>query len=115
MSPTFTEDDIGKPVESATGESLGVVIAVDPGTAYVDPDANDTGSASTDDAVPLADDPVDRVTDESVRLEDGFQTESLATGVENAGGAGTPGGRLVCGGRARRCRGTRVARGGGES
>ncbi|MFC4439764.1 MULTISPECIES: prolipoprotein diacylglyceryl transferase [Natrialbaceae] len=88
MSPTFTEDDIGKTVESASGENLGVVIAVDSGTSYVEPNPGVTDSikaaldweGDADDAIPLADDAVDRVTDETIRLEAEFPTESITTG-----------------------------------
>lgn len=88
MSPTFTEDDIGKTVKSASGENLGAVIAVDPETAYVEPESGMTDSVKAvldwegdaDDAVPLADDSVDRVTDETIRLEAEFPTESITTG-----------------------------------
>lgn len=83
MCPTFTADDIGKSVETADGESLGVVAAVDPETAYVEPNASAADSGG-EDAVPLADGSVERVTDESVRLEAGFPVESLAKGTESA-------------------------------
>ncbi|MFC7232029.1 hypothetical protein ACFQMM_12635 [Saliphagus sp. GCM10025308] len=38
MSPVFTADDVGKSVETASGDTVGLVTAVDPGTAYVEPD-----------------------------------------------------------------------------
>ncbi|WP_247001350.1 hypothetical protein [Halosolutus gelatinilyticus] len=75
MSPTFTVDDIGKRVESESGEVLGTVVAVDDETA-VDPDPDATGSVKSalawqhdsEDPVPLGDDSVSRVTDEAIEL-----------------------------------------------
>ncbi|WP_306054502.1 hypothetical protein [Natronococcus wangiae] len=96
MSPTFTEDDVGKTVESATGENLGAVVAVDPGTAYVEPEPGMADSikavldweGDADDAVPLADDSVDRVTDETIRLKAEFPTESITSGAADDERAG---------------------------
>ncbi|WP_306054178.1 hypothetical protein [Natronococcus wangiae] len=102
MSPTFTDDDVGKPVETADGEKLGVVADVDRETAYVEPErriadstraAVDWGSAS-EDTVALAGDAVDRVTDDAVRLEPGFLEESTTTGSADEDEAdGGPGAR----------------------
>ncbi|WP_276254466.1 hypothetical protein [Halomontanus rarus] len=44
MSPTFTDDDVGKTVENANGEEVGVVAAIDGNTARVDPDPGITDS-----------------------------------------------------------------------
>lgn len=90
MSPTFTEDDIGKPVETAEGERLGAVADIDPETAYVEPaaDVADSTRAALDwereatEAVPLTDDAVTEITGDAIRLEAGFQAESIATGTE---------------------------------
>lgn len=90
MSPTFTEDDIGKPVETAEGERLGTVADTDPETAYVEPaaDAADSTSAALDwdrdvtEPVPLTDDAVTEITDDAIRLEAGFQAESIVTATE---------------------------------
>ncbi|QLK24444.1 hypothetical protein HYG81_09935 [Natrinema zhouii] len=90
MCPTFTEDDIGKLVETAEGERLGAVADIDPETAYVEPaaDAADSTRAALDwerdatEAVPLTDDAVTEITDDAIRLEAGFQAESIATGTE---------------------------------
>lgn len=89
MSPSFTEDDVGKSVRTANDETLGVVTDVDRETAYVDPDpemADSVGSAlewdrSTEDAVPLGDDAVESIDDEAVTLSDDFPKESIATGA----------------------------------
>ncbi|MFP8951661.1 hypothetical protein ACLI4Z_01635 [Natrialbaceae archaeon A-arb3/5] len=87
MSPTFTDDDVGKAVEHADGESLGVVVAVEPETAYVDPDPAvtdsikavlDWGSESTG-AVPVSDDAVERVTDDAIRLSSSVPSESITS------------------------------------
>lgn len=86
MSPTFTDDDIGKRVESAEGETLGVVGDVTRETAYVEPaapeadvSADATGGA---DAVPVGDDAVERITDEAIRLGANFPVESIDPGEE---------------------------------
>lgn len=91
MSPTFTDDDIGKTVESADGEPLGAVVAVDAETAYVDPEPGLADSVravlewdgSADDAVPLGDDAVDRITEDAIRLDAAFPDESVTTGDES--------------------------------
>ena len=88
MSAVFTEDDIGKAVETDAGEALGVVVDVDPETAYVEPapGAVDSTKAvldweeSDEEAVPLTDAAVDRVTDEAIRLESDFSPESITSG-----------------------------------
>ena len=85
MSAVFTEDDIGKAVETDAGEALGVVVDVDPETAYVEPapGAVDSTKAvldweeSGEEAVPLTDAAVDRVTDDAIRLESDFDPESI--------------------------------------
>ncbi|WP_436346466.1 hypothetical protein [Natronorubrum sp. FCH18a] len=89
MSPAFTDDDIGKTVETATGEILGVVADIDPETAYVEPaeGVTDSTRAVLDwerdavESVPLTDDVVDRITDEAVQLEAEFEAESITTGT----------------------------------
>lgn len=89
MSPTFTTDDVGKTVESAAGEALGIIASVDDETAYVEPDPGATDSikatldweSSPGDAVPLPDDSVHRVTDDAIRLESTFPEESITSGT----------------------------------
>lgn len=113
MSPTFTDDDVGKTVETAEGRALGVVTGVDRETAYVDPKQQLTDSikatldweTGAEDAVPLAADAVQRITDDAVRLEPGFLEESLTTGSDEDGAdrseepeAGTPEGEVESGG-----------------
>ncbi|WP_247003234.1 MSCRAMM family adhesin SdrC [Halosolutus gelatinilyticus] len=77
MSPQFSDDDIDKTVETAAGEPIGVVIAADENTAYVDPDpgvadsikaALDWGDGS-DDPLPVASDAVAEITDERIQLD----------------------------------------------
>ncbi|WP_312910820.1 hypothetical protein [Natronosalvus caseinilyticus] len=91
MSPVFTADDVGKSVETASGDTVGIVTAVDPGTAYVEPDpemADSTRAAlgwgGREDAVPLADDAVDRVTEDAVRLDPSFPGEDLTSDANPA-------------------------------
>lgn len=99
MSPTFTDDDIGKTVESAEGEALGVIVDIDAETAYIEPESDITDSTkavlnwegSSENTVPVADTAVSRITDDSVRLESAFQKESIQTGP--TGGDTTPGQR----------------------
>ncbi len=89
VSPTFTTDDVGKTVESAEGEALGIIESVDDETAYVEPDPGVTDSikATLDwetrpgDAVPLPDNSVRRVTDDAVELESSFPEESISSAV----------------------------------
>lgn len=77
MNPTFTEDDIDKPVESAAGEELGTVTAFDPDTAYVEPAPGVSESLTAvldwdgggDGPVPVGSDAVRRITDDAVVLE----------------------------------------------
>lgn len=98
MSPTFSDDDIGKPVETADGDAIGVVAAVDGETAYVDPESGITDSTraaldreASADPVPLGSDAVARITDDAVQLEDEFPAESIASGAaEEADAAGGP-------------------------
>jgi len=74
MSLTVT-DDVGKPVESADGETLGSV-AADAERAPLDPEPDMTDSITavldwepaSGDIVPLEDDAIDEVTDDTVRL-----------------------------------------------
>ncbi|UTF54306.1 hypothetical protein [Natronosalvus rutilus] len=91
MSPVFTADDVGKSVETASGDMVGLVTAVDPGTAYVEPDPEMTASTRAalgwggrEDAVPLADDVVDRVTDDAVLLSPSFPGEDLTSDASPA-------------------------------
>ncbi|MFC7214024.1 hypothetical protein ACFQO4_08010 [Saliphagus sp. GCM10025334] len=91
MSPVFTADDVGKSVETASGDTVGIVTAVDPGTAYVEPDPEMAASTRAalgwggrEDAVPLADDAVDRVTEDAVRLDPSFPGEDLTSDASPA-------------------------------
>ncbi|TYL40527.1 hypothetical protein CV102_02870 [Natronococcus pandeyae] len=73
----FTDDEIGKHVETASGETIGVVVSVDGATAYVDrdPSAMDAINAlfgrETDEegTVPIDEEDVETVTDDAIRLE----------------------------------------------
>ncbi len=96
MCATFTDDDVGKTVVNASGDEIGIVSAVEHGSARVEPDPGITdtiraklGWEDTDEETyPLQDHAVSRVTDDEVRLE-----QDLA-GVSEAGagtGAGTSG------------------------
>ncbi|ADD05617.1 aspartate-rich protein [Natrialba magadii ATCC 43099] len=87
MSPTFTDDDVGKAVESADGDSLGIVVSVEPETAYVDPDPGTTDSikavldwgSESEGAVPVTDDAVERIMDDAIRLSSSVSAESITS------------------------------------
>ncbi|WP_126663903.1 hypothetical protein [Haloterrigena salifodinae] len=89
MSPSFTSDDVGKPVETADGERVGVVADVDPETAYVEP-ASDVGDStraaldwgSGEEAVPLADSAVGEWTGDAIRLEAEVAADAVTSGDE---------------------------------
>ena len=80
MCPSFTSDDVGKRVENANGEQIGIVGAVDPGLAYVEPDPGVTDSVKAalgwkpeqEDAIALEEAAVSEITDEVVRLREEF-------------------------------------------
>lgn len=91
MSPSFTSDDVGKPVETAEGDQIGVVADVDPETAYVEPapDVGDSTRAALDwggdeEAVPLADSAVSEWTGDAIRLEAGFAADAVTSGDETS-------------------------------
>lgn len=94
MCATFTDDDVGKTVVNANGDEIGIVSAVEHGTAHIEPDPGITDTIQAklgwgdrdEDTYPLQDHSVSRVTDDEVRLE-----EDLAgVGGADAGtGAGT--------------------------
>ncbi|APW96939.1 hypothetical protein CHINAEXTREME_03765 [Halobiforma lacisalsi AJ5] len=94
---TFTTDDIGKTVESASGDPLGTIVEVDDGTAYVepDPDVRDSSKAALDwegshEAIPLADSAVTEITADAVRLESAFPEGSLEPSDVAGGGIDDP-------------------------
>jgi len=78
MAPTLTPDDESKPVVNADGERVGRVIAVEDGTASVDPDPGLTetflsllGWAEVDaesGTYTLQSEAIEAITDEEVRL-----------------------------------------------
>lgn len=78
MCPTFTDDDVEKPVVDGAGEEVGVVASVEGDIAHVRPsvDAVDSIKSSigweavADESQPLDTDAVREITDEVVRLED---------------------------------------------
>lgn len=90
MSPTFTDDDAGKRVETAAGETLGVVATTEDETAYVEANEDAVDSikavldweADTDEIVALDGAAVGEVTAEAIRLE-------AAPSTTNGAGEGT--------------------------
>ncbi|QFU83572.1 hypothetical protein [Natronorubrum aibiense] len=104
MTPEFTDDDIGKRVVNANGEEVGLVADVEHGTAHVEPDPGITDTikaklgwgGTDDDAYPLQEGSVARVTDDAVHLESdlsgtggGATGTSRSTGMETDSGRGT--------------------------
>ncbi|WP_435552475.1 hypothetical protein [Natrinema sp. CGMCC1.2065] len=89
MGQTFTDDDVGKRVETAGGDVLGTVTLTEPETAYVDvnDDARETLRAileweSEEDIVPLDASAVTEITGTVIRLEAG---QSLAAEPSTGG------------------------------
>lgn len=95
MAPQFTDDDIGKDIVNANGDKVGIVGDVEHGTAYVEPDPGITDSikaalgwgTTDEDAYPLQEEAIDRVTDDEVRLEGDLSgVESGTTGSSDVTG-----------------------------
>lgn len=88
MQSTFTADDVGKAVKTSTGDVVGMVGTIDPGTAYVEPDPEMGESALAtlgwerrSGAVPLADDAVERITEDSLVLDPSLSAEDIISGA----------------------------------
>jgi hypothetical protein len=78
MGTQLTEDDVGKPVETADGERVGVVASVEGATAEIDGDSGALGQLrgalgqnvdAGDETVSFGEDDIGGITDETVRLE----------------------------------------------
>ncbi|WP_255681862.1 hypothetical protein [Natrinema sp. SYSU A 869] len=77
MCATFTDDDLGKPVENDNGESVGVVAAVEGNVAHVRPDPSAVESIKSslgwekgaEEMITLDHDSVREITDDAVQLE----------------------------------------------
>ena len=77
MSAQFDDDDIGKSVVNANGDEVGIVAAVEHGTAHIEPDPGITDTIKAklgwegtgEEAYPLQEQAVARVTDDEIRLE----------------------------------------------
>ncbi|MFC4988725.1 hypothetical protein [Saliphagus infecundisoli] len=95
MCATFTDDDVGKTVVNASGDEIGIVSAIEHGTARVEPDPGITDTIraklgwedTNEETYPLQDHAVSRVTDDEVRLEQDLAGASGAAGT----GPGTSG------------------------
>lgn len=74
---TFTESDQGKQVVNNSGNTIGRVVEVEGGRAYVDPDPDVTDSIMSklgwgsrdEEAYPIDSDRVADITDDEIRLE----------------------------------------------
>jgi hypothetical protein len=73
----FNDDDVGKTVVNGNGSEIGIISAVEHGTAYVDPDPGITTKITAalgwdniddEDGYPLQEQAVQTVTDDQVRL-----------------------------------------------
>jgi len=72
----FTDDDVGKRVVNANGDTIGLVSGVDSGSAYVDPDPGLTAKIRSrlgwddidENDYALDSSHVDAVTDDEIRL-----------------------------------------------
>ena len=73
----ITDDEVGKKVVAGDGDEVGIVSAVEHGTAYVDPDPSLTTKLKTtlnwddhdeDEDYPLQEASVETVTDDEIRL-----------------------------------------------
>ncbi|MFC7046100.1 PRC-barrel domain containing protein [Halobacteriaceae archaeon GCM10025711] len=79
MAVSITEDDEGKKVVHGS-ETVGRIVDVEHGTAYIDPDPGITETlmgklgwgdqASDSDTYPLQEESVEAVTDDEIRLKD---------------------------------------------
>ncbi|MFC6717463.1 hypothetical protein ACFQGT_04745 [Natrialbaceae archaeon GCM10025810] len=88
MNPTFTRDDVDKPVENATGDVIGVVTEVESDTAHVEPNSGVMDSLRAvlgwdrahHDTVVVHEDSVSEITSTVIRLEGGpyEETEGIA-------------------------------------
>ncbi|OLZ40210.1 hypothetical protein A6E15_04080 [Natrinema saccharevitans] len=83
MCAVFSDDDVGKPVENATGETVGVVAAVEGDVAHVKPDPSAVESITSSLGwekgfryrVALGRNSVREITPDAVRLEGELPTE----------------------------------------
>ncbi|WP_408958361.1 hypothetical protein [Natrinema sp. 74] len=89
MCATFTDDDVGKRVETESGEPIGAVRMTEGDTAYVDTD-EDAASAvqailesdAGEKVVPMDESAVSEITDEAIRLTDERASPDDAVGTE---------------------------------
>ncbi|WP_226480083.1 hypothetical protein [Natrinema amylolyticum] len=80
MCATFTDDDLGKPVENDNGEAVGVVTVVDGDVAHVRPDPSVVESIKSslgwekgaEETITLDRGSIRDITDDAVRLEGGL-------------------------------------------
>lgn len=78
MSSNITKDAVGKSVFNADDEKIGIVVEVDDGTAYVEPDPSITESykaklgwgntEADEEAYPLDDDSIEAVNEGDIEL-----------------------------------------------
>jgi hypothetical protein len=78
QSVQFSDEDVGKTVVNGNGDDVGIVSAVEHGTAYVDPEPGITTKITAalgweniddDDGYPLQEEAVATVTGDQVRLK----------------------------------------------
>ncbi len=95
MCARFSDDDVGKTVYNAADEKVGIVAAVEHGTAHVEPDPGITDTISaklgwgdaSEGSYPLQEDSVESVTDDAIHLKGG-KHGGTATAAEERAQAG---------------------------
>ncbi|MFC3959935.1 hypothetical protein [Halovivax cerinus] len=86
MCAAFGDDDVGKTVVNASGEEVGMVTAVEHGTARINPDPGLTDSIKAalgwedtgDDTYPLQEDAIDRITGDEIHLSGELHGDTTA-------------------------------------
>lgn len=101
MTERFSEADVGKTVENADGETVGIVAAVEGGTAHVDPDPGLLDSilatigwkTDPEETVPIEASDVDEVTADGIRLDTRFWDRDEPIDASAATAVGSTDGR----------------------
>ncbi|WP_436345500.1 hypothetical protein [Natronorubrum sp. FCH18a] len=97
MCPTFTDDEVSKPVVNDADEEIGVVTSVEGDIAHVRPETDAVGSITSsigwdsvaEETQPLSSDSVREITDDAVRLEGGLPTTDDDPASEPESAVGT--------------------------
>lgn len=96
MCANFTDDDVGKSVVNANGDEVGIIASVEHGTAHIEPDPGITDTikamlgweGADEEAYPLQEQAIEKVTDDRVLLKSGPSGASdSAMGTSGTAGA----------------------------